>query len=123
MSQATNECGLLRTSVTRSETAVLLCLDGRLTIDSSPQLRDRMLAVLYETGLANLTLDLANVPHIDCAGIATLLEALKIARCRKIRLQLTGLHDRPRYLLEVTGLLSLFETSGLTNPPSTWRVT
>ncbi len=57
-------------------------------------------------------LDLSDVPYIDCSGIATLLEALKIARACKTNLRLTGLHDRPLYLLEVTGLLSLFETCG-----------
>jgi anti-anti-sigma regulatory factor len=47
---------------------------------------------------------------MDLSGVATLLEALKTARARTIGLELTGLHDRPRYLLELTGLLSLFET-------------
>ena len=119
MRHPTNQDGLLRTSVTGSEECALLSLDGRLTIDSSPRLRERVLAMLSGAGLAKLTLDLSNVPHIDCAGIATLLEALRVARSRKIRLQLTGLHDRPRYLLEVTGLVSLFETSGFDNSRAT----
>jgi hypothetical protein len=55
---------------------------------------------------------------MDVSGVATLLEALKIARPRKTRLELTGLHDRPRYLLEVTGLPSLFETRGHISAPS-----
>ena len=87
-----------------------MSLDGRLTIDSSPLLRDRLLALLHGETLEKLTLDLSDVPYMDVSGVATLLEALKIARARKTRLELTGLHDRPRYLLEVTGLLSLFET-------------
>jgi anti-anti-sigma factor len=119
MRQATNGDGSLRTSITGGEGCSLLSLDGRLTIDTSPHLRDQILAMLNETGLANLTLDLSNVPHMDCAGIATLLEALKIARSRKIQLQLTGLHDRPRYLLEVTGLVSLFATPSLNNSLAT----
>ena len=87
-------------------------MDGRLTIDSSPELRERLLALLRREPLANLTVDLSDVPYVDLSGIATLLEALKIARACNINLQLTGLHDRPRYLFEVTGLLSLFEASG-----------
>jgi anti-anti-sigma factor len=55
---------------------------------------------------------LAEATYIDCAGIATLVEALKIAHTRKIRLQLRGLRDGPRHLLEVTGLLGLFEMNG-----------
>ena len=118
MRHVTNEFDLLRTSVTRSEAGALLYLDGRLTIDSAPHLRNQMLGILYEESLANLTLDFSNVPHMDCAGIATLLEGLKIARVRNIRLTLTGLHDRPFYLLEVTGLLSLFGLRNLTFPTS-----
>lgn len=95
-----------------------MSLDGRLTIDSSPLLRDRLLALLHGETLEKLTLDLSDVPYMDVSGVATLLEALKIARARKTGLELTGLHDRPRYLLEVTGLLSLFETRGHISAPS-----
>ncbi len=83
ITQATYAGNFLRISVTRSEGGALVSLDGRLTIDSSPALREQLL---------------------------TILQALKTARVRKTGLELTGLHDRPRYLLEVTGLLSLFET-------------
>jgi len=69
--------------------------------------------VLYGETLENLVIDLSDVPYVDLSGVATLLEALRITRSRKTGLQLRGLHDRPRYLLEVTGLLSLFETSGI----------
>jgi anti-anti-sigma factor len=88
-------------------------LGGRLTIDSSPELRNQLLAVLYGETLKSLVIDLSDVPYVDLSGVATLLETLRIARSRKTGLQLRGLHDRPSYLLEVTGLLSLFETSGI----------
>jgi anti-anti-sigma factor len=74
--------------------------------------------MLHGERLEKLTLDLSDVPYMDLSGVATLLEALKIARARKTELELTGLHDRPRYLLEVTGLLSVFETCGRVNAPS-----
>jgi anti-anti-sigma factor len=65
---------------------------------------------------------LAEAPYIDCSGIATLVEAFRIALTRKTRLQLRGLHDRLRYLFEVTGLLSLFEMNGRTIGSSTSKV-
>jgi anti-anti-sigma factor len=68
--------------------------------------------VLGGETLETLVVDLSDVPYVDLSGVATLLETLQVARRRKTRLQLKGLHDRPRYLLEVTGLLSLFETCG-----------
>jgi anti-sigma B factor antagonist len=118
ITQASNVGSLLTISVTQNEGAALVCLDGRLTIDSSPLLRDRLLAMLHGERLEKLTLDLSDVPYMDLSGVATLLEALKIARARKTELELTGLHDRPRYLLEVTGLLSLFETCDRRSAPS-----
>jgi anti-sigma B factor antagonist len=111
--QDTQTGSLLTISVTRIDGGALVSLGGRLTIDSSPELRNRLLAVLYGETLENLVIDLSDVPYVDLSGVATLLEALRITRSRKTGLQLRGLHDRPRYLLEVTGLLSLFETSGI----------
>jgi len=99
--------------VTRIERGALVSLGGRLTIDSSPDLRNQILGVLHEETLENLTIDLSAVPYMDLSGVATLLETLRVARGRKTGLQLKGLQDRPRYLLEVTGLLSLFETCGV----------
>ncbi len=100
-------------SVTRIEGGAVVSLGGRLTIDSSPELRNQLLAMLYGETLESLTIDLSGVPYMDLSGVATLLEALRVARGRSIGLQLKELQDRPRYLLEVTGLLSLFETCGI----------
>jgi anti-sigma B factor antagonist len=116
LTQATQTGSSLTISVTRIEGGVLVSLRGRLTIDSSPELRNQLLAVLYGETLESLVIDLSDVPYVDLSGVATLLETLRIARSRKTGLQLKGLHDRPRYLLEVTGLLSLFETSGIGVP-------
>src|SRR5215468_10175845 len=91
--------------------AALLTVNGRVTIDSSPALRDRVHAILQRESLPALTIDLTAVAYIDASGLATLVEALKTARANKTTLRLR-LHERPRYLLEVTGLLSLFEAAG-----------
>ena len=112
----------LSVSVIGSEGGALVCLSGRLSIDSSPDLRDQLLAILDRKSPPAVTIDLAEVSYIDCSGLATLVEALKIAYARKTILQLRGLRDRPRYLLEVTGLLSLFETSDGKNRSSASKV-
>ena len=93
---------------------VLLSLAGKITIESSPGLRDRLLAVLSDAALEQVSVDLTSVSSIDLSGIATFIEALKFARASKTRLLLTGLQDRPRYLFEVSGLLPLFEEAGHT---------
>jgi anti-anti-sigma factor len=93
-----------------------------VSVDSSPNLRERLHAVLKRPSLPALTIDLAELAYIDCSGVATLIEALRISRSRKTRLQLRGLRDRPRYLLEVTGLLRLFETTERTSESSASKV-
>jgi len=102
----------LEITVDHGEGETLVRLQGRLGIDSSPDLRDRLLALLREQSPRAITVDLAEVAYIDASGIATLLEALKIARTRETTLRLKGIHDRVLHLFEVTGLLPLFETTG-----------
>jgi anti-sigma B factor antagonist len=88
----------------------VLRLKGRLGIDSSPDFRDRLLAILRTPSPSTIVVDLAELTYVDASGIATLLEALKIARHRQIRLCLQGLQGRPLHFFEVTGVLPLFET-------------
>jgi anti-sigma B factor antagonist len=88
----------------------VLTVTGRVTINSSPALRDELLAMLQKEALSSLTIDLSAVPYIDCSGLATLVEALKFARSAKVSLRLK-LQERPHYLFKVTGLLPLFDPS------------
>lgn len=112
----------LSISVFDCEGGALIRLNGRISIGSSPGLRNRLLQILDRESLSTLTIDLTAVTYIDLSGVATLVEALKISRRRKSLLQLRGLRDRPRYLLEVTGLIGLFETNGRINDSSASRV-
>ena len=89
----------------------VVSLVGKVNIDSSPELRRQLLDLLQEQPLPKVTIDLSDLSYIDCSGIATLVEALRIARQRDTKLQLRGLRDGPRHLLEVTGLLHLFDTN------------
>lgn len=84
---------------------------GRIDIDSSPAIRDRLLAFLQAPYPKIVSIDLSAVTHMDSSGIATLIEALKIARKNKTKLRLQGLHDRLLHLFEVTDILSLFNGS------------
>jgi anti-anti-sigma factor len=98
--------------VTDSGAGARVSLSGRLSIGTSPEVRDRLLAVLGQKLHSAVTIDMAELTYMDCAGIATLVESLKIAREHNSTLLFTGLRDRTRYLLEVTGLLYLFQTHG-----------
>ena len=102
----------LSLQVTNSDREAVICLSGRVTIDSSPGLRKQLHALLSQQSPPTLIVDLSELSYIDCSGIGTLIEALRIARQHHTKLQLRGLRDGPRHLLEVTGLLHLFDTNG-----------
>ena len=86
-------------------------LQGRIDIDFSPVLRNRLLLILQARRPETMCIDLSAVTHIDSSGIATLIEMLKIARGQNTELRLQGLHDRLLGLFESTGIVSLFNRS------------
>jgi anti-sigma B factor antagonist len=96
-------------AVDRDQGGTTLRLHGHLGIDSSPDFRDRLLVMLQGQPPQMITVDLTEVAYIDASGVATLLEALKIARKRQTRLCVKGLHGRIARLFEATGLLPVFE--------------
>jgi anti-sigma B factor antagonist len=102
----------LKITLTHGEEGDLLCLNGRLSIDSSPVLRSRLMAMLRVPSPKSIMVDLTEVSYIDVSGLATLVEGLKMARKRNTSLCLKGLQGRPLHLFEATGLLALFETNG-----------
>ena len=56
-----------------------------------------------------MNVDLSGVTYIDSSGVATLIEALKIARGNKTELRLQGLDEGLYRLFESTRILSLFD--------------
>ena len=91
-----------------NENGALASLYGRIDIDSSPAVRDQLIALFHAPHSRTVSIDLSGVTRIDSSGVATLIEALKIARNCKTELRLQGLHDRLHRLFEATGILPLF---------------
>jgi len=90
----------------------LVRVNGRIDVDSSPDLRDCLSAILAEGQLPRaITVDLAAVSYIETSGMATLIEALRIARHRQTIFCLQGLRGSVLRLFEVTSVLALFEAS------------
>ena len=102
--------GSISITVDHSGSDALVRLNGRIDVDSSPDLRDYLLAILSEEPLPRaITVDLTGVPYIETSGIATLVEALRIARHHQAIFWLLGLSGPVLRLFEVTGVLALFE--------------
>jgi len=112
----------LEITVHHSDETITLHLRGRLNIDSSPALRDRLLSILRAQSPDAVNVDLIEVTYMDSSGIATLIEALKIARTRQTKLCLQGMQGRLLHLFRVTGVLTLFEKSGCGSDSSVSQV-
>jgi anti-anti-sigma factor len=97
--------------VDHSGVDAIVRLKGRIDVDSSPDVRDHLQAVLSRDPLPHaVTVDISDLSSIEASGIATLIEALKVARHCEIRFQLEG-HGSVLQLFESTGLLALFDKS------------
>ena len=104
----------LKIAVDRVGEDAMVRLSGRVDVDSSPDLRCHLRALLSEEPLAQtLTVDLAGISYIETSGIATLIEALRIAHHRQVKFHLQGLSGAALRLFEVTGVLALFEAGSL----------
>ena len=88
-----------------------VAIHGRVTIATSGEMR-RTLSDALRAKPVNLSVDLSDVSYIDTSGLATLVEALRIARKQGTRLILDGIHDQPLYLLEITHFNRLFDMAG-----------
>lgn len=112
----------LEITVDHDEKGNIVHLNGRVSFESSPALRDSLLAMLRGPSPEAVVVDLTKVSYFDSSGIATLIEALKIARNCKTSLCLKGLEGRLLHLFEVTGVSALFESSDCRNAFSGTKV-
>ena len=110
---AINSSSSLDVTVDHSEKDTLVRLSGRINVDSSPDLRDHLLTILLnKPSPRTVTVDLAGVSYTDLSGIATLIEALKIARHHETEFCMQGLSGSVLRLFQVTSVLDLFHASG-----------
>jgi anti-sigma B factor antagonist len=81
--------------------------EGRLTIPNANAMR-RTLADALRQGAAQLTIDFLGVTYIDSSGVATLVEAMRIAAQQGTRLVLAGVNGQPQYLFCATQFDQIF---------------
>jgi anti-anti-sigma factor len=107
--------------ISASEDTSTASLTGRIDIDSSPAVRDRLLAFLRAPHARTVSIDLSGVTLMDSSGVATLIEALKIAQSYNTELKLQGLEGRLLRLFQSTGILSLFNGSTRASSQAGWK--
>ena len=112
----------LEIAVRDGEEGITMRLCGRLNIDSSPALRDQLLASLQSQSSRPIIVDFSDVSYVDSSGIATLIEGLKMARQAQTTLCLHGLQGRLLHLFQVTGMAALFGKDGCESASSESKV-
>jgi anti-sigma B factor antagonist len=88
-----------------------VAIQGRITIENSGDMRTTLANALRKKP-ASLSVDLSGVSYIDTSGLATLVEAARIARKQGTQLIFNNLQDQPRYLFDITHLERFVDIAG-----------
>jgi anti-anti-sigma factor len=94
----------------RSEHAIVVECHGKLTLEHTPQLRNKIRTLIADE--KHIILDLKGVPFMDSSGLGTLVTLYVSSRTRDCKLELINVSAAMRTLLGMTNLLSLFEPAG-----------
>lgn len=96
-------------STRQIENAFIVDVTGDITLYNTPEVRKILLDLLREKRVRRVIVNLEKVKYIDSAGVASLVEGLKVSRDLKSGFALYGLSRSTREVLELTRLLKVFE--------------
>ena len=100
--------GPLEVRVSKAGEAVVVTPVGDVDLTASPTLRAELRKV-HEGRPVRVVVDLSGVPYMDSSGVATLVEAMQVARKNRTTLILCGLTDRVRSIFEIAKLEMVFK--------------
>ena len=100
--------GEMKVAVEKLADAVVVRPCGDIDLSRSPTLR-RHLAQVQSEKPSRVIVDLVDVPYMDSSGVATLVEAMQIARRTSSRLVLCGMQQRVRSIFEIARLDMVFK--------------
>ncbi len=101
----------LRIEIREVPDAVILDLSGRITIgEPLSELRDSIREALAGDR-KNILLNLADVSYIDSSGLGQLIASYASVTSRDGQIKLLNLQKKVHDLMQVTKLLTVFETS------------
>jgi anti-sigma B factor antagonist len=87
-------------------------VSGRVVIDTSPRLRAALLQAIRKRFSPVIVVDMSDVSYLDTSGVATLLEASRLARAHACRLRVLGLAGEPEMLARVLEMDRIFLALG-----------
>ena len=94
----------------RIDDVVILDLSGRITIGEGTLMLRQQIQKLLDAGDAKFLLNLADVDYIDSSGLGELVTSFTTVRNKNGQLKLLNLTRRVRDLLQITKLLTVFDT-------------
>jgi anti-sigma B factor antagonist len=81
---------------------------GEIDLSRAPSLRLHISEV-QKVIRVRLVIDLSEVPYMDSSGVATLVEAMQVARRRNQKLVLCALQDKVKAIFEIARLDMVFK--------------
>ena len=96
-------------TVTRHGSAAVVAPSGDVDLTASPTLKNEFKKVQGNgSGVDRVVVDLSGVPYMDSSGLATLVEAMQVARRGNQKLVLCGLSPRVKAIFEIAKLQMVF---------------
>lgn len=92
--------------------ATIVDVTGEITLFNAPELRKALMDLLKVSKPPRVIVNMTNAAYIDSAGVACLVEALKVARESKIGFALFGLNCVAKEVFELTRLTNVFKVYG-----------
>lgn len=86
-------------------------LTGDLTIIDGREVEKAIIDRIASSNGKKVVLDLSGVRYVDSLGVASLVNALKESRQKKVDFVLTGVHGKVKEVLDLTRLAHVFPIS------------
>ena len=85
----------------QADNRLTLTVSGRLETATAPQLDAEVKAIAPE--VKNLRIEMAEMEYVSSAGLRVLLTAQKTMNARQGRMELSGVNDSVKHVLDITG--------------------
>jgi anti-sigma B factor antagonist len=86
-------------------------LEGLLDRQTVPKIRKELLKAAKKSGVSKVEVDLSRVSGLDTAGIALMVELLRVLSNRHGKLRLTGLNEHSIKMIRLSRLDALFQVN------------